>query len=40
LSIELFIGVFIYLRAARFFKLEELGPIRRLLDRFKLSWML
>jgi putative peptidoglycan lipid II flippase len=40
LAIELFVGIFIYLRAARFFKLEELGPVRRLLDRFKLSWML
>ena len=40
LSIELFVGTFIYLRAARFFKIEELGPVRRLLDRFKLSWML
>jgi putative peptidoglycan lipid II flippase len=40
LSIELLLGTFIYLRAARFFKLEELGPVRRLLNRFKLSWML
>jgi putative peptidoglycan lipid II flippase len=40
LAIELLIGIFIYLRAARFFKLEELGPVRRVLDRFKLSWML
>jgi len=40
LTIELLVGTFIYLRAARFFKLEELGPVRRLLDRFKLSWML
>ena len=40
LAIELFVGIFIYLRAARFFKLEELGPVRRVLDRFKLSWML
>jgi putative peptidoglycan lipid II flippase len=40
LFIELFVGVFIYLRTARFFKLEELGPIRRLLGRLRLSWML
>jgi putative peptidoglycan lipid II flippase len=40
LGIELFVGLFIFLRAARFFKLEELGPIHRLLERFKLSWML
>jgi putative peptidoglycan lipid II flippase len=40
LSIELFIGLFIFLRAARFFKLEELELIHSLLNRFKLSWML
>jgi putative peptidoglycan lipid II flippase len=40
LGIELFVGIFIFLRAARFFRLEELAPIRRLLERFKLTWML
>ena len=41
--IELLVGAFIYLRLARLLKLEELqqlGPIKRLLDRFKLSWIL
>jgi putative peptidoglycan lipid II flippase len=40
LVIELFAGTFVYLRSSRFFKIEELGPIRRLLNRFKLSWMM
>jgi putative peptidoglycan lipid II flippase len=40
LVIELFVGTFVYLRSSRLFKIEELGPIRRLLDRFKLSWMM
>lgn len=40
LVIELFAGTFVYLRSSRLFKIEELGPIRRLLDRFKLSWMM
>jgi len=41
LLIELGIGVFIYIRAARILHIEELnlGPIRRLLDRLKLSWL-
>ncbi|GER87803.1 hypothetical protein KDW_19650 [Dictyobacter vulcani] len=40
LSIELMIGSIIYLRLAKLFGIEEMGPIRRLLDRFKLSWIL
>ncbi|GHO85501.1 murein biosynthesis integral membrane protein MurJ [Dictyobacter formicarum] len=40
LGIELMIGTIVYLRLARFFGIEEMGPIRRLLDRFKLSWIL
>lgn len=40
LSIELLIGSIVYLRLARLFGIEEMGPIRRLLDRFKLSWLL
>jgi putative peptidoglycan lipid II flippase len=40
LSIELFVGLFIFLRASRFFRLEELELVRRLLGRLKLSWML
>jgi putative peptidoglycan lipid II flippase len=39
LLIELLAGVFIYLRIARWMGIEELGPIRRVLDRFKLSWI-
>jgi putative peptidoglycan lipid II flippase len=39
LLIELFAGVFIYLRVARYLGVEELGPIRRVLDRLKLSWI-
>lgn len=37
--IELLAGTFLYLRLARLLDLEELGPIRRVLSRFKLSWM-
>lgn len=40
LSIELVIGSVIYLRLAKLFGIEEMGPIRRLLDRLKLSWIL
>ncbi len=39
LAIELFVGIFVYLRAAHILKLEELGPIRRLLARFRLTWL-
>lgn len=39
LVIELLVGTFLYLRLARLLNIEELGPIRRLLSRFKLSWM-
>ncbi len=39
LAIELLVGTFLYLRLARLLDIEELGPIRRLLSRFKLSWM-
>jgi len=37
--IELLAGTFLYLRLARLLDLEELGPIRRVLSRFKLSWV-
>jgi len=36
------IGLFIYIRATRLLGLEEFwnqGPIKRLLDRFRLSWL-
>jgi putative peptidoglycan lipid II flippase len=39
LAIELLVGTFLYLRLARLLNIEELGPIRRVLSRFKLSWM-
>lgn len=39
LLIELLAGIFIYLRVARWMGIEELGPIRRVLNRFKLSWI-
>ena len=37
LLIELFVGVFVYVRVARFFNFEELAPLKRVLDRLKLS---
>jgi len=39
LIIEMFVGLFIYLRAARFLGIEELEPVKRVLRRFKLSWI-
>ncbi len=39
LCIELLVGLVVYLRAARLLKIEELGPVKRLLARFKLSWI-
>ena len=39
LAIELFAGLFIYIRVARFLGIEELGPVKRVLDRLKLSWI-
>ncbi len=39
LLIELFVGVFIYIRVARRLGIEELGPVKRVLDRLKLSWI-
>jgi putative peptidoglycan lipid II flippase len=39
LAIELFVGAFIYIRAARYLNIEELGPVKRVLDRLKLSWI-
>ncbi len=40
LSIEMFVGLIVFLRAAKMLSLEELGPFRRVLDRFKLSWLM
>lgn len=39
-AIEMFVGLIVYLRASKMLKLEELGPFRRMLDRFKLSWLM
>jgi putative peptidoglycan lipid II flippase len=39
LLIELFVGLIVYLRVARRIGIEELGPVRRVLNRFKLSWI-
>ncbi len=39
LSIELFVGIIIYIRVARRLGIEELGPVKRVLDRLKLSWI-
>lgn len=39
LVLELFTGIFIYLRVSRLLGIEELGPIKRVLDRLKLSWI-
>ena len=39
LLIELFVGVFVYVRVACFLNLEELTPLKRVLDRLKLSWI-
>ncbi len=39
LLLELFVGVFVFVRAARFLSIEELGPVKRILDRLKLSWI-
>ena len=39
LLIEVCIGFFVYIRVARMLGIEELGPVRRVLDRLKLSWL-
>ncbi|GAC1459960.1 MAG: hypothetical protein PVS3B3_14550 [Ktedonobacteraceae bacterium] len=39
LIIEMFVGVIVYIRVARLLGIEELGPIKRVLDRLKLSWI-
>ena len=39
LAIEMFVGLFIYLRVSRMLGIEELGPVRRVLDRLRLSWI-
>lgn len=39
LVIEMFAGFFIYIRVARRLGVEEMGPVKRVLDRLKLSWI-
>lgn len=39
LVLELFVGMFVYIRSARLLGIEELGPVKRVLERFKLSWI-
>jgi len=39
LVIEMLAGVIVYVRVARILSIEELGPVKRLLDRFRLSWI-
>jgi putative peptidoglycan lipid II flippase len=39
LLLEILIGIFIYIRGARLLGIEEMGPVRRVLDRLKLSWI-
>jgi putative peptidoglycan lipid II flippase len=39
LLIEMFVGVFAYVRVARLLGIEEMGPLKRVLDRLKLSWI-
>ncbi len=39
LTLELFVGLFVYLRGARLIGIDELEPVRRLLQRFKLTWI-
>ncbi len=39
LLIEVFVGIFVYVRSSRYLGIEELGPVKRILDRLKLSWI-
>lgn len=39
LILEVFVGLFVYLRVARLIGIEELEPVRRVLQRFKLTWI-
>lgn len=39
LIIEMLTGVVVYVRVARILSIEELGPVKRLLDRLRLSWI-
>ena len=39
LSAEMLTGLVVYIRVARLVGIEELGPVKRVLDRLKLSWI-
>lgn len=39
LMLEVLVGLIVYIRVARLLGIEELGPIKRVLDRLKLSWI-
>ncbi len=39
LLLEVFVGLFVYIRVARRLGIDELGPVKRVLDRLKLSWI-
>ncbi len=39
LMVEIFVALIVYIRGARLLGIEELGPVKRVLDRFKLSWI-
>ncbi len=39
LILEVLVGLIVYIRVARLLGIEELGPIKRVLDRLKLSWI-
>ena len=39
LVLEVLVGLIVYIRVARLLGIEELGPIKRVLDRLKLSWI-
>lgn len=39
LSAEILVGLIVYIRVARIVGIEELGPVKRVLDRLKLSWI-
>jgi putative peptidoglycan lipid II flippase len=39
LLLEIGIGTFIYFKCAHLLRIEELGPVKRVLDRLKLSWI-
>jgi len=39
LCVEMIVGVVVYIRVARRLGIEELGPVKRVLDRLNLSWI-